>query len=333
MNEDIYILLIYKKLEGELSEKEARQLAEWLEADAEHQALMEDLTLAYAESDTYMEAEAEGVDVQAAFETQLKRIEVAEDAATIVQMEKPPKQQGGFYRMFAVAATIALLIAASIWLMNQSPDAPSTELIVKTSTAKKNIELADGSIVTLEAGSEVVYPSVFDANQRVVELKRGTATFNVAKNQGQFKVKTNSGTVTVLGTIFKLTAPEKKGTLALNVIEGKVNIKNTTATKSMNVVANEAVTIVGEGMYKTKWGKAPIMFFDFESTPLNVVLKTLGVHFEKEIIVQEAIQNCPMTVKFEGQNLEETIQIIKDLTEAEVEITSNGYKLKGERCN
>ena len=167
----------------------------------------------------------------------------------------------------------------------------------------------------------------------MVELKKGTATFDVAKNKGQFIVKTTRGDVTVLGTVFQLTAPEKDKTLALKVIEGKVNIKNTAATQSMDVIANEAVTIVGDGMYKTKWGETPVTYFDFESTPFNIVLKELGNHFEKEITASAAIQNCPMTVKFNGESLKDIIQIIQDLSSVEVETTSNGYKLKGDTCD
>lgn len=67
------------------------------------------------------------------------------------------------------------------------------------------VELSDGSLVTLNSGSKLTYPTRFDNKQRSVELS-GEAFFEVSKSSIPFIVKSQSGNVKVYGTSFNLYA-------------------------------------------------------------------------------------------------------------------------------
>ena len=101
------------------------------------------------------------------------------------------------------------------------------------------IALPDGSRVTLNSGSTLIYPSEFSANERVVELQ-GEAFFEISKQnrpatqgtKGQratyarvpFKVKTSGQIVEVLGTKFNVNAYTDNPTTQTTLVEGIVNV-------------------------------------------------------------------------------------------------------------
>jgi len=71
---------------------------------------------------------------------------------------------------------------------------------------KSVIRLSDGTMVWLNAGSQLIYPSVFLRDKREVVLI-GEAYFDVTENQSKpFIVRTSSLAVTVLGTKFDVSA-------------------------------------------------------------------------------------------------------------------------------
>lgn len=89
---------------------------------------------------------------------------------------------------------------------------------------KSMIILSDGTRVWLNAGSQLIYPSVFLSKTRQVMLV-GEAYFDVAKNPDKpFVVRTTDLNVQVLGTKFDISAyPEDK--LVQTVLEeGKVSL-------------------------------------------------------------------------------------------------------------
>ncbi|MEL7586869.1 MAG: FecR domain-containing protein [Prolixibacteraceae bacterium] len=100
---------------------------------------------------------------------------------------------------------------------------------------KSIIQLSDGTMVWLNAGSQLVYPSAFIRDKREVVLI-GEAYFDVVENPDKpFIVKTSGLAVTVLGTKFDVSAyPEDKfvetvlesGSVSLEVTGNKLFNRN-----------------------------------------------------------------------------------------------------------
>lgn len=87
-----------------------------------------------------------------------------------------------------------------------------------------NIELADGTLVYLNAESELIYPVVFTGDTREVTLK-GEAYFKVTKNSRKpFIVKSDGILVRVWGTEFNLNTLRQQGYYAATLVEGKVEV-------------------------------------------------------------------------------------------------------------
>jgi transmembrane sensor len=104
------------------------------------------------------------------------------------------------------------------------------------------VTLPDGSKVTLNAGSTLIYPSEFSADERTVELE-GEAFFEITKvnrnvianttvSKGDgttsvrvpFRVKSSGQTIEVLGTRFNVSAYKDDHLTQTTLIEGAVSI-------------------------------------------------------------------------------------------------------------
>lgn len=93
--------------------------------------------------------------------------------------------------------------------------------------AQYKIQLSDGTLVWLNAGSSLKYPTIFNNSERTVELQ-GEAYFEVAKDaQKVFHVKVNEiDQVEVLGTHFNVSAYADDNTINTTLLEGKVKVSD-----------------------------------------------------------------------------------------------------------
>lgn len=90
---------------------------------------------------------------------------------------------------------------------------------------KTRLELSDGTIVWLNAGSRLAFPSEFKESNRTVHLE-GEGYFEVAHDKdAPFFVKTKKMKVSVLGTKFNVSAYPSDKVVETVLIEGSVSLK------------------------------------------------------------------------------------------------------------
>lgn len=110
---------------------------------------------------------------------------------------------------------------------------------------QSKIVLSDHTVVWLNAGSRLVYPTLFKAKTREV-LLFGEAYFEVAKNPGQpFIVKTSDLEIRVLGTKFNVSAYEEDDLIQTVLKEGGVSIRRKGANlfeKDIVMLPNQLVS-------------------------------------------------------------------------------------------
>lgn len=86
------------------------------------------------------------------------------------------------------------------------------------------VELSDGTRVTLNAESELIYPAAFGKEKREVTLK-GEGFFEVAKDvMRPFTVNTEQLAVQVLGTTFNICSYANEPIVRATLIEGSVQV-------------------------------------------------------------------------------------------------------------
>jgi transmembrane sensor len=90
--------------------------------------------------------------------------------------------------------------------------------------ARTEIVLPDGSTVWLNAGSKIKYMSVYNKENREIQL-HGEAYFKVSKNADlPFDVKTGDLNIQALGTEFNVKSYDDEGIIETTLIEGKIAI-------------------------------------------------------------------------------------------------------------
>jgi len=87
------------------------------------------------------------------------------------------------------------------------------------------LSLADGTLVWLNSGSKLIYPTSFDKDTREVFLE-GEGIFDVAHNAAKpFFVKAaNNYSVRVLGTLFNVSCYAKDAKVSTALLRGKVQV-------------------------------------------------------------------------------------------------------------
>ncbi len=119
---------------------------------------------------------------------------------------------------------------------------PTNEVIYNTLLVpfgkRSKIKLSDGSIVWLNSGSKLIYPSVFAGKEREVYLE-GEAIFDVTHNpKKRFKVLTEGQEINVLGTVFNVSSYPNDNSVKTVLKSGSVQINyNKNASNSIVTIS------------------------------------------------------------------------------------------------
>lgn len=120
-----------------------------------------------------------------------------------------------------------LIVDNDTIMQNQTAGREAINKIIIPYGKKSVIRLSDGTMVWLNAGSQLIYPSVFLREKREVVLI-GEAYFDVTENKSKpFVVRTSSLAVTVLGTKFDVSAYPEDQFVETILESGSVSIEVT----------------------------------------------------------------------------------------------------------
>ncbi len=132
-------------------------------------------------------------------------------------------------RYFAIAASI---IVAVILFLNQSDNTPikNNNIISQSYNTIEQVNLEDGSVISLNRNSSIEYPHTFTNNSRLVSLK-GEAFFNVAADKNHpFIISTDQIKIKVIGTSFNVKAFPKTNQNEVSVNSGSVEVSSLSNT-------------------------------------------------------------------------------------------------------
>lgn len=184
-----------------------RELQDWLRENPAHMA-------AWTEVETlWQQTAAPG--------QRLAKLEAAELA---VYLEAMDKRQGRARSLRNAALGLCLLLGigltGGVWLKRPHMWQDLTADYVTQRSERREITLADGSMVLLDADSALRVD--ITADERRIELSRGAASFRVTHSATLFRVQFGEGEITVYGTVFDVQLREDGGLVILQ--EGSVAI-------------------------------------------------------------------------------------------------------------
>ncbi|MDR2955079.1 MAG: FecR domain-containing protein [Prevotella sp.] len=226
---------------------------------------------------------------------------------------------------YVAAASIILIAGATFYFLIKNKtadisDVPLITLEIENGT-QKQITLADGTQVVLNAGSSFSYPEKFEGEERKVFLD-GEAFFNVSPNKGKpFIVQTSDAKVKVLGTSFNINAYEESDGLAVTVESGKVQVE--LAKASLQLSASEHLNYnrtssdfskSTENVSNTKLWISGGMYFN--RTPIKEVVQVLMRKFDCSIEFADGEDNYEEYIygMHDGEDLETILNAISFTT-------------------
>lgn len=162
---------------------------------------------------------------------------------------------------------------------------------------QSRIVLSDSTVVWLNAGSRLSYPTLFKNKTREVFLM-GEAFFEVSKNpEKPFIVKTSDLDIRVLGTKFNVSAYQEDDLIQTVLKEGSVDIRRQgplffkhhvvlkpNQLASFDKTTNETTIDNVDADYYTLWTKGLISFEDIE---LNRIIKQLERFYNVSINISD----------------------------------------------
>lgn len=178
---------------------------------------------------------------------------------------------------------------------------PTINRVVIPYGKSSQLTLSDGTRVWLNAGSQLVYPSVFKERQREV-LLIGEAYFNVVHNTKKpFVVRTEHADIEVLGTSFDVLAYPDDKMFQTILVTGSVSIE----TKSTGLMSgkNKMVLVPNQMFYLdkesgvnyinnvdvdtyTSWKEG---MFDCDKLDLSRVVRRLERYYNKQINIKDPL--------------------------------------------
>jgi transmembrane sensor len=194
------------------------------------------------------------------------------------------------------------------------------------------VTLSDGSIVTLNAGSKLSFPTDFRGSERRVYVE-GEAFFKVAKNPLKpFIVSVAGNEIKVLGTQFNVSSyPEDEGTLT-TLLEGSIRFAN--ANRDELVLKPNQQVIARHGKLDLQqvsaedfnaWTKEEFLFND---VPLSIVMQKLARWYNVEVDVKSIPQKNLYLKISRKADIDAVLNAISTATAYRFSISANKIVLK-----
>jgi ferric-dicitrate binding protein FerR (iron transport regulator) len=227
---------------------------------------------------------------------------------------KAPKRSNRNY-IWVAAASVLLIIGVA--LFNLLPNKEASFATLKGE--HKTILLDDQSEVQMQGGSELILDKQFNNETRSMHLE-GVAFFDVAKNpEKPFIIHTKRGTVRVLGTSFTVHAEDETQRFAVDVYEGRVEVKNDQGaevlTKGMHLEMDK------DGQMKIGSTNGLLHYtidqFVFVNSRVADIVKEIENKFGVDVNYDQSLANQKITLKTKAKTADQLLRILSGTLDSE----------------
>ncbi|MCK5147670.1 FecR domain-containing protein [bacterium] len=212
-------------------------------------------------------------------------------------------------------AVVAATTLITWFSLTEKPTETEFLTVVTQNRQRTQINLADGSLVTLNSGSVLRYPKNFTAQTREVHLN-GEGFFEIKSEERPFIVITEHAKTTVLGTRFIVQSRQNK--TRVMVEEGRVRVES--AHENDDVILSDGQ--MSEVLLNARPSLPELIDMDvvtgwlegrvhFERTPVADVIMQLERYFDVKIEWQgQKIETSTITGAFHDAPIEVVLSSI-----------------------
>lgn len=224
------------------------------------------------------------------------------------------------------AASLLIILAVTIFL-------PADKSFMTSDQEKLNVNLADGSSVTLNHNSLLRLDDHFSHKNRKVFLD-GEAFFNIHKDDSNpFVIIIGEQEVMVVGTSFNVNYKNEHA--QISVKSGKVQLRS--KYKLLNLEAGQTGFISPTGILSTMaWDSNDFSWYSktltLKKKSLKEVATILSELFNKKIEVSQSVSSCALSAKIEYESIDDILNVIKETLGIEWKYESNKIYIYGKGC-
>ncbi len=265
-------------------------------------------------------------------------VEVVPETLNIGEPKREMKKYLQFFAPLRIAVMIAILIAIGLVMskvLKQGSINYDTDIISTNQT--KNIDLKDGSSITLSAGSKVELADNFN-KQRNVNLL-GKASFEVKHiDKTPFFVHTDNICIKVTGTSFNVRNFNTEPTATITVKTGKVEVSLASTSEKNPILLTHGQQLIFNKKNNTHFLRSvnSEMYVDikdhelyYNETPLFELITDIENYYSVHIEVQDsALLDSRITGTYTNLNLQEVLKSVCFINNLNYqEISHNEYRL------
>ncbi len=259
------------------------------------------------------------------------------NGSDIIEEDSTPVQKTSIFSIGKMARIAAVLVAVvgCLFMINLFLNPSNAPLQPKTYSASAelmNIELSDGSDVTLDKKSDL---KVLD--DRTVSLS-GRAHFDVERDETkQFSIDIPLGKVVVLGTEFTIDADEN--TTEVYVKKGSVRYE-LSSSRTWTMQAGDLVRVTNKNEVAfleakddniDSWKNQTLIFRD---NNMVEVVDALSRHFKSDVIIenQKEFSKCNVVNTFTNSSLTDILNDLAKTHGLKYEIRENKVYIVSAKC-
>lgn len=311
MTEQEINILIHQQLTGQASPAEDERFQAWLTSD--------DANPGYFQKMAEIWYTAENLDLTVQPETDAEWEKLRQKVSAVQPAAKPGGRvvRMGAARWLAAAAAVVLGVALW-WLLGRADSGLSGPLNFVAESGKiENVNLPDGTLVALNAGSALEVLQGFGGSDRRVQLT-GEAFFQVKSDSRKpFLVDAAGATVRVVGTAFNVRAWPDGGQVTASVAEGKVEFFTNDQNKVQLTPGMEAFFEKNTDKITTRqvdfagiaaWRQGKLVF---DNLPLVEALDIIGRRYGLPVKIEGNISGKQLFSTFEKEPLEDILKTLE----------------------
>ncbi|WP_133055257.1 FecR family protein [Niastella koreensis] len=252
-------------------------------------------------------------------------------------------------QLLAAATIVVLLGGYLLWnqLSSLLHRPASMQQAITGLQERKQVQLADGTVIWLEPGSSLHYPAQFNDSTREINFT-GEAFFDVAKNPAKpFIIHTGTIRTRVLGTSFTVKAYTPVSQ-EVTVVTGRVMVQADSKTKTniqpLTVTPNQQASWNNQRRQLEKKDLPSTLYyaqrrygkFIYQGETVSAVLDDIRHQYNVQIQYDAAIGSCTFYGDFDLKqpvgNVLSTLAAALNTTLIK-EQEQNSYRLTGGGCN
>lgn len=332
LNDTLYDLII-SDLEGSISKGDKKTLCNWRSLSKENEEIYYNIAVVF--NDLELLPEYQNLDTNASWDDFKRKLETGTQNSHEVPAVVATKPYN--IRHLKRYVSIAACLLLTSWFAVRFFKTDDTMRIVTGAAQHKKIVMPDGSQVLLNQNTEIAYHKNKYGQDRVIELVKGEAYFDVVHNNAHpFRINASNFQIKDIGTSFNVKCDGKSVsvTVSSGVVSLSDNLNKHTVTLTANqkgtgnVASSEISSTANDQANYKAWADHNFQFLNATMADVTkAVSEVYGAHI---VMADSTMGRKKITLSFHNEDIDSVMNTIGQTMQLKVEKKQDIFYLKEE---